>query len=91
MKKGFNEVLSAIKGISGGKKEDFSETKKEEAPVIQKNEKVSMNQDVQDKPKTPQTNYMEEYRNSLRDNSPLKGFVGIKDKKFKANNIGSYV
>jgi hypothetical protein len=90
MKKGFESVLSAIQNIPKNentqqKQESFKETP-EQAP-----QNVSPQEDVQDKPKTPQKNYIEQYRESLRSNSPIEGFVGIRGIKLKANNIGSYI
>jgi len=87
MKKGFDAVLSAIKE-GGDKKKEFSE-QPEQVKEEQKNAVAGQNH--QEKDKIKQKNYIEDYRDSLRSNAPIKGFVGIKGMELKANNIGSYI
>ena len=90
MRKGFESVLNAIQGINKGSSEPQKEKPQEpsEAPKQPQPQGAS---DAQDKPKTTQKNYIEEYRESLRSNAPINGFVGIKGLELKANNIGSYL
>jgi hypothetical protein len=91
MKKGFDNVLNAIKGIKNEKNEKTSFEGQEQQPqqeIQQGGEEAQ--ESVKDKEKIPQANYLEEYKDSLRSNSPIGSFVGIKDIEFKANNIGSY-
>jgi hypothetical protein len=91
MKKGFGDVLNAIKGINGEKSNNTSFEEQEESPQTEIQQGgEEMQENVQDKEKIPQANYLEEYKDSLRSNSPIGSFVGIKDIEFKANNIGSY-
>jgi hypothetical protein len=90
MRKGFESVLSAIQGIS---KTASQQPQKEEQKQEESKQEPESNQstDTQNKSKTPQKNYIEEYRQSLRSNVPIDGFVGIKGLHLKANNIGSFV
>ena len=90
MKKGFESVLSAIQGIS---KTTSQQPQKEEQKQEESKQEPESRQsaDTQNKSKTPQKNYIEEYRQSLRSNVPIDGFVGIKGLHLKANNIGSFV
>lgn len=90
MRKGFESVLNAIQGINKGSSEQQKE-KPQESSEASKQPQPQGASDVQDKPKTPQKNYIEEYRESLRSNAPINGFVGIKGLELKANNIGSYL
>jgi hypothetical protein len=90
MRKGFESVLNAIQGINKGSSEPQKE-KPQEPSETPKQPQPQGASDVQDKPKTPQKNYIEEYRESLRSNAPINGFVGIKGMELKANNIGSYL
>jgi hypothetical protein len=90
MRKGFESVLNAIQGINKGSSEQQKE-KPQESSETPKQPQPQGASDVQDKPKTPQKNYIEEYRESLRSNAPINGFVGIKGLELKANNIGSYL
>jgi hypothetical protein len=87
MQKGFESVLNAIKGISSNTKEPAQTEQREESPKPQKQENAMQ----ENRPKKSQKNYIDEYRETLRSNSPLKGYVGIKGMQLKANNIGSYV
>ena len=90
MRKGFESVLNAIQGINKRSSEQQKE-KPQESSETPKQPQPQGASDVQDKPKTPQKNYIEEYRESLRSNAPINGFVGIKGLELKANNIGSYL
>ena len=90
MRKGFESVLNAIQGINKGSSETQKE-KPQESPEASKQPQPQGASGAQDKPKTPQKNYIEEYRESLRSNAPINGFVGIKGLELKANNIGSYL
>jgi len=90
MRKGFESVLNAIQGINKGSSEPQKEKPKEPSETPKQPQPQGAS-DAQDKPKTPQKNYIEEYRESLRSNAPINGFVGIKGLELKANNIGSYL
>jgi len=90
MRKGFESVLNAIQGINKGSSEPQKE-KPQEPSEAPKQPQPQVASGAQDKPKTPQKNYIEEYRESLRSNAPINGFVGIKGLELKANNIGSYL
>ena len=87
MQKGFESVLNAIKGIPSGQKEPTKTEQKEEPPSPQRQQTKTQ----ENASKTPQKNYIDEYRDTLRSNAPLKGYAGIKGIELKANNIGSYL
>ena len=87
MQKGFESVLNAIKGIPSGQKEPTKTEQKEEPPSPQRQQTKPQ----ENASKTPQKNYIDEYRDTLRSNAPLKGYAGIKGIELKANNIGSYL
>jgi len=87
MQKGFESVLNAIKGIPSGKKEP-TKTEQKEEPIIPQRQQTKTQENTS---KTPQKNYIDEYRDTLRSNAPLKGYAGIKGIELKANNIGSYL
>ena len=87
MQKGFESILNAIKGIPSPQQKEKSPEQKQEAPAKQTQETQPPQEN---RPKTPQKNYIDDYRETLRSNAPLKGYVGIKGMQLKANNIGSY-
>ena len=87
MQKGFDSVLNAIKGIPSGQKETTKTEQREDTLQPQKQETKPQ----ENASKMPQKNYIDEYRDTLRSNAPLKGYAGIKGMKLKANNIGSYI
>jgi len=87
MQKGFESVLNAIKGMPSGQKEPTKTEQKEEPPSPQRQQTKPQ----ENASKTPQKNYIDEYRDTLRSNAPLKGYAGIKGIELKANNIGSYL
>ena len=92
MKKGFESVLNAIQGINkGGPESKKEEQPKESKEPVKETPIQQPSPQSQNNPKTPQTNFIDVYRESLRSNAPLKGYVGIKGLELKANNIGSYV
>jgi hypothetical protein len=88
VKQGFENVLKAIQENKREQSDFKKETKDQE---IISNEKERASQENQEKPKNSQKNFIEEYRESLRTNHPINGYVGIKNLDLKVNNIGSYI
>jgi hypothetical protein len=88
IKQGFENVLKAIQD---NKKEQNDSKKQTQNQEVENSRNERVSQEGQEKPKISQKNFIEEYRESLRTNNPINGYVGIKNLDLKVNNIGSYI